>query len=218
MYRFLLSLFCSLLTLGACNSSTVKDAVDLADGVPKKDIDKSKLGMNAFVNDNRFGSARAQLKEVRDTLGITRLRMLVAWNSGVHPNPNTPPDFSFYDDIIGALPASTEALLVLTGVPDWMRDPSNWTEGNPRSTFVDRWVRPVARRYGSNPQIVGFQIWNEPNAAVNPDNTLLGLVTAPSNYVEMLARASSIIRDIAPGKLVVTAATTSINQNFPASL
>src|SRR5690606_6259339 len=64
----------------------------------------------------------------------------------------------------------------------------------------------------------GFQIWNEPNMAANPENTTLDVVQNPANYVEMLARAHNVVENLAPGKLVLNAATTSINQNFPHSL
>ena len=82
----LIALFCGLLCL-SCNSSAVKDAkssLDLVDGVPRKDLNFSILGTNAFVNDSRFGSIGAQFTEVRDTLRLRHVRVLMAWNSRAH--------------------------------------------------------------------------------------------------------------------------------------
>ncbi len=59
MLRFLpcslLLVITSLLT-SACNTSDLKEAVNVADGVPRKTIDTDTLGMNAVASDARFGS------------------------------------------------------------------------------------------------------------------------------------------------------------------
>jgi hypothetical protein len=73
-------------------------------------------------------------------------------------------------------------------------------------------------RYASNGRITAFQVWNEPNTTLFPENITMGLNDSPENYVELLARSFSVIRDRAPEKLVVSAATTSINQNFPGTI
>jgi hypothetical protein len=205
-------------TLFSCNSDDVKDAVDIADGVPRKDLVKSRLAINAFVNDSRFGSISNQFEEVRRKLGLNRVRILFNWDDNVQPGPNASLNMSFYDAIINSLPSDMEALVIVTHIPSWMRDKNNWLNGNPRNTFVERWVKPVVNRYGSNPKIVGFQIWNEPNMLANNDNVVLSLSGEPENYVEMLASANNVVKEEAPGKLVVSAATTAINQNFPESL
>ncbi|MCO6432359.1 MAG: cellulase family glycosylhydrolase [Deltaproteobacteria bacterium] len=202
----------------ACNSSDVKDAIDLIEGVPRKDIDRSIVGVNAFVNDARFGSIDGQFNEIRDTLGIHFVRILFAWNDAVQPGPGSTPNFSFYDDIAASLPPGVDAIVVLTGVPGWMGDPANWIGGDPRATFVSRWVEPVVSRYASNGRIIGYQIWNEPNMAANPDNITLGLAAGPQSYTAMLKAAFNSVRQIAPSKLVLSAATTAINQNFPDTL
>jgi Glycosyl hydrolase catalytic core len=207
-----------ILSFVGCNSSDVKDAIDVAEGLTRKDIDRSVLGINAFANDTSFGSPGDQFREVRDTLGITRVRVLIAWNSQQHPDPSQPPFWGFYDDILDSLPDNMRALLVVTGLPQWMNDPANWSEGDPKRTFVERWLTPVIRRYGSRSNVEAIQVWNEPNMLVHPENTTMGFVETPENYVDLLARASNVIRERAPGKLVVSAATTSINQNFPSTL
>jgi len=218
-FRVILS-FLLVLAIAACDSSTVEDALDLAEGIPRRQIDVSIVGTNAFANDQRFGSINDQYLEVRDVLGLNYVRVLFGWDDNVQPSPGASPNFSFYDDIASGIPAGVDALVVLTGVPSWMNDPSNWIDGDPRKTFIERWVRPAAQRYGSRARIVGFQIWNEPNmppGQANP-NGLMGFFENPANYLEALALGYSVVQDVAPGKLVLNAATTAINQNYPGSL
>lgn len=217
MYRKILSLFL-VAALSACNSSSFSDAVDLIEGIPRKDIDTTRLGTNAFVNDPRFGSPNSQFLEVRDTLRLGFVRVLFAWNDAVQPGHNRTPNFSFYDDIINAVPTGLDVVVVITGVPSWMSEAGNWKEGNPRTTFVDNWALKVFQRYGTNPRIIAWQIWNEPNMTANPDNTVLDIALSPANYVEMLARAYSLAKSVNSSKLVLNAATTAINQNFPDTL
>lgn len=207
-----------LLALSCCNASSISDAIDLAQGVPRKDIDTSRLGTNAFVNDNRFGGPSSQFLEIRDTLRLGFVRVLFAWNDAVQPRPNANPNFSFYDDVIAAVPPGIDVLVVITGLPSWMSSSANWKEGNPRTTFVDNWAAKVFNRYGNNARIIGWQVWNEPNMTANPDNTVLDVALNPANYVEMLARAYSRAKSVNPSKLVLNAATTAINQNFPESI
>lgn len=214
--RILSALLCVLMI--GCNSSSVDDAIDLIEGPSRKTIDTTRMGVNAFANDSRFGSIGSQYREVRDVLGLSYVRILFAWNDAVQSSPGAAPNFSFYDDIADGLPSGVRALVVITGLPSWMSDPANWIDGNPRTTFVELWVRPVVQRYGANARIEGFQIWNEPNMDVNPDNVLLDMHDTAENYVELLARAYSVAKDLAPSKLVINAATTSINQDYPETL
>ena len=205
----------------ACNSDSVdrvSDAVDLIDGVPRKDIDKSQLGLNAFFNDGRFGSISSQYSEIQNTLKINRMRVLFAWNDAIQSGPSAQPNFSFYDQIVNSAPPGAELLVVLTGIPDWMGNSANWIDGDPRKTFVEKWVKPVVRRYGSNPSIVGWQIWNEPNMPNRFDNNTLGLTESPGNFLNLVALSYSACKEIASRKLVLNGATTSINQNFPDTL
>ncbi|MBX7145266.1 MAG: cellulase family glycosylhydrolase, partial [Oligoflexia bacterium] len=46
-------------------------------------------------------------------------------------------------------------------------------DGNPRLTFVEKWVRQVIQRYKGSPRVVGWEIWNEPNMVANQDNITL---------------------------------------------
>jgi len=212
----LLVIACLALTLG-CNAS-VSDLVDVVDGVPRKTIDVSKLGINAFANDSRFGSVASQLADVPNTLGLKYIRVLFRWDDAVQPSPSAKLNYSLFDSIAGNIPSGVDALVVLTGLPTWMNASVNWTDGNPRKTFVERWVAPVSKRYKSNGRIIGFQVWNEPNSALFPENDVLDVRTSPDNYLELLALAQNEIKANAPGKLVVNGATTAINQNFPDTL
>ncbi len=216
MRRIILSLF-FVFCLSACNSSKVKDAIEVVEGVERRTIDTTRLGINAFANDSRFGSISAQYREVRDVLGLRFVRVLFGWNSAVQPSPGSSPDFSFYDEIMDAIPNGVDALIIVNGLPDWMSNSANWINGDPRETFHELWVKPVVSRYGGRGRVIGFQIWNEPNMTSNPENGILGFADA-ANYVEVVARASNYINDTAPSKRVVNAATTAINQNFPETL
>jgi hypothetical protein len=186
--------------------------------LPRKTVNVANMGVSAFVNDQRFGTIRAQLREVRQTLGIRHIRVLFAWNDDVQPSPTSPPNFSFYDDIVSAIPSGTDALVIVTGVPSWMQDRRNWIGGNPRATFVELWAKKIFQRYGARGRISSWQIWNEPNMDENPDNVLLEINNSPANYVELLGLAYSASRQVAPRKKVVAAATTAINQDFPDTL
>jgi len=208
-----------LVLLASCNSaSKLGDAVDIIDGVPRKTIDTSILGVNAFFNDSRFGSIASQFADIKNSLRLGYVRVLMNWDDGVQASPKAAPNFGFYDKIIAAAPGGVDILVILTGLPSWMKNSANWEQANPRLTFVNSWVKAVVERYASNGSIIGFEIWNEPNQTSNPDNELLGLSTNAANYVEMLNAAHNIVRAGAPGKKVISAATTAINQNFPDSL
>lgn len=204
-------------TMLGCDSSSVQEAIDVADGVPRKTINTDILGVNAFANDGRFGSPAAQFNEVISTLDLRFVRVLIAWDDGAQPSKGSAPNFNFFDGIISSIPAGLDALLVVTGAPSWMSDASNWTGGDPRRTFVEEWFGPVVARYGGNGRVIGFQVWNEPNQN-NRENQALGVVGDPGAYVSLLSAAAARVRSQAPSKLVVSAATTAINQNFPGSL
>ncbi|MDZ4786395.1 MAG: cellulase family glycosylhydrolase [bacterium] len=210
-------LICSFFGCGESVSDLIDDVVNEPD---RKPIDTSILGTNAFFNDTRFGSIGSQANEVKNTLALNYVRVLFAWNDQVQPSPNVTPNFSFYDDIASKVAArDLQMLVVVTGVPSWMSNNANWSiDGNSRKTFAELWLRKVVERYSSNGRVTAFQIWNEPNMVSDPNNSTLGFASNPSNYLELLCYGYSVIKDIAPSKLVVSAATTAINQNFPESI
>lgn len=186
--------------------------------IPRKPIPYTLLGVNAFVNDSRFGTIRAQFNDVKSTLRLKKVRVLFAWNDQVQASRSAQPYFTFYDQIINSLPSGTEALVIVTGVPSWMNNSANWIDGDPRKTFVELWVKRVVTRYGRRARVGGFQIWNEPNNPSFSENVTLDVLTKPENYVDLLARAHGVVKAVAPTKKVVNAATTAIAQNFPSTL
>ena len=215
-YRFLLV----LLFLTLINSTSVfanppghietRGLLDLF--LPRKPLDLSKVGLNAFVNDPQFGSVRSQLAEVKTRLKVKHIRILFAWNDEVQPSSSSKPNYSFYDEIAQSIPSGVSALVILTGVPGWAK-----SLPDPRSVFVERWVKPTVLRYKSNARISAFQIWNEPNDSSNADNSVLGFQN-PDNYMQTIIASSAFIKSNTSGKLVVNAATTAIAQNYPKTL
>ncbi len=207
----------NLLFLGlcACDSGPL---IDLALNPPgRKPIDNLQIGVNNFFVDREFGSISEQYSDIRDNIRIPYVRVLLAWTNGVQPSPSSEPDFGFFDSILDSVPAGVDVLVVVAHTPDWITDPSNWVDGNPRLTWVKRWLEPVVLRYRGNGRIVGFEVCNEPDVTTVPSDVALGIEN-PDDYAELLTFASNSIRALAPGKLVVMAATTSIQQNFPTTL
>jgi|694.fasta_scaffold111175_2 hypothetical protein len=221
MTRFTFITLFALFSIVGCGSDLadqIDDAIDIADGVPERDLTRSSLGVNAFFNEAIFGSIPSQYNEIQGTVRIPRVRVLLSWDDNVQPTPSSAPNYGFYDAILNSIPAGMEALVILTNTPSWMGNPANWTSSNPRSTFVNKWVTPTVRRYASNNRIVGWQIWNEPNQAQRRDNLDLDLGTSPTNFIELISLAYNTCKELAPGKLVLNGATTAINQNFPSTL
>lgn len=217
MKKLIFSLVLSCLVSACGARDKIEDAVDVVN-VDRKPINYSKVGVNAFGNDARFGTTSQQYREVRDTLGVRFVRVLVGWDNGAQSSPDATPNFGLYDEIFASMPAGVEVLAVLTHIPSWMENSANWSEGDPRKTFVDKWIRPFVSRYANSEHLRAIQVWNEPNASDNGENSVLDIQASPSNYVNMLRYAKSVINSLAPGIKVVNAATTSINQNFPSSL
>ena len=185
---------------------------------PRKKLPYALLGVNAFANDQRFGSIRSQFREVRSTLNLKDIRVLFAWNDAIQPTPTSTPFFGFYDEIARSFPPDVRVLVIITGTPSWMNDPKNWVGGDPRRTFVERWMRPVVSRYRRNSAITAFQIWNEPNNPSFAENNTLQVTSSPGNYVQLMQMAYAAAKRIAPRKRIVMGATTAIAQNFPDTL
>lgn len=210
MQRLLALLF---VLAAACNATEqIKDQLDAID-VERKPIDVTRMGVNAFGGDQEFGTVCEQYREVKNILGLRFVRVLFEWNDAVQQTADSEIFWGFTDEIIRCLPDGVDALVVVNGMPFWMYDAAYWPNGDPRAAWVERWFRKVVRRYGAEPRIVGFQVWNEPNVVENSDNQTLGFED-PTLYVEMLARAYSVSKDLAPGKLVLNAATTAVAQNY----
>ncbi len=198
---------------GAC--SDAKDLIDLAIDPPgRKPIDVARTGVNNFFVDRQFGSVPQQFDEIKNTLGLKFVRVLFAWTDSVQRSPNVEPGFGLFDQILDNVPPGVDVLIVLSHTPSWMANPANWIDGDPRKTWVEKWVRPVLNRYKGRGGIVGWEVWNEPDIVTVPSDGALQL-TEPENYVAMLRLASAVIRSVDPGRLVVIAATQSIQVQFP---
>lgn len=222
MIRYLFSLLvcCSILSCGGSSDvSDLDDIIDVIEDEPeRKPIDTNSMGVNSFFNDARFGSISSQYSEIKSTLRLKYIRVLLNWSDAVQSSPGAAIKFGFYDNILRNIPEGVDVLVVLAGLPTWMSASGNWIDGDVRRTFAESWVQPVVARYADVSRIVGFQIWNEPNEQANPDNYTLDIVNNGGNYVDMLKKSAKISRELAPGKLIVNAATTAINQNFPETL
>jgi hypothetical protein len=205
-----------LLIVAGCNNA--KEAADLVDGIERKPIPRSKLAVNAFFNDSRFGSIEAQMNDVTQNLGLRRIRVLARWDTGSHPSPGASPTFGLLEDILRSAPSKAEILVVSTGVPAWMSNQSNWINGNPRVTYVELWLKPLLRRLRGYRAVKAVQVWNEPNSSLFPENDLLQVRNSSDNYAELMALARNAVDSEAGNLTFVMGATTAINQNYPDTL
>lgn len=204
-------MFVALLGCG----SDASDLLDVTLNPPdRKPIDPDRTGVNNFFVDSQFGDISTQAHTIRDTLKLHFVRVLFAWTSDVQSSPDADPNYSFYDSILDNIPSGVDVLVVLSHTPNWMTDSNNWIGGDPRETWVQRWLKPTVQRYAGNGKIIGYEIFNEPDLITVASDTVLG-VSDPNNYFQMLNSGSSVIRSIDPTKLVLNAATRSIQQDFP---
>lgn len=212
--RSTLALFVlALLAPVGCNDA--KELVDLGlDPPERKPIDVGRTGVTDFFVDREFGTVEQQYAEIRDKLGLRHVRVLFAWTDAVQPTPSSPVNVGFFDQIISSAPPGVDILVTVAHTPSWMADRANWVTGDPRSTWIELWFKPLVQRYGSAGQITGWEIWNEPDLTVVPSDAALGL-TYPVGYYQLAKLGAQVVRTYAPGKLVVMAATQSIQQNFP---
>ena len=201
--------------LGSCGSG---DLLDLALSPPgRESIEGLNIGVNNFFVNPQFGTTSEQFNNIQGELGLRTVRILMAWTNGVQPTPDSPLELSFYDSIVARIPSNVRVVVVLAHTPDWITNSANWVNGNPRTTFVEKFLRPVVNRYKDSPGVEAWEVWNEPDLTVVPSDTALGLED-PNNYMEMLAASTNVIRRVDPNALIVGAATSSIQQNFPNAL
>ncbi len=199
-------------------TSEVKDLIDIAlDPPSRQSIDRSRTGVNNFFVNREFGSIPEQYSEIQGTLGLNFVRILIAWTNEVQPTPDAEPFYGFFDEIIESVPPGVDILITVAHTPDWMADPANWIGGNPRATWIERWLRPTVERYAGRPGVLAWQVWNEPDNTVVASDTALEL-TDPANYFELLALGSEVIRRTDPTRLLVLAATRSIQQGSGTNL
>lgn len=202
--------------LTSCDAA--KDVLEVALKPPQREpIDIARTGINSFFVTDGFGSVSDQYSDIRNNLKLKYVRVLFAWVDSIQASPESQPNFSLYDKIVEEAPSNVRILVVVAHSPNWLTNSSNWEQNNPRITWVNKWLKTVVTRYKDNPKIEGYEIFNEPDAVTVAADASLGL-TDPDNYFELLSYASSVVKSVDPGKLIVSAATESINQSFPSRL
>jgi hypothetical protein len=207
-------IYCGIITLLLTACGDALDSLDvLLDEPSRKTIDTSKMGVNAFFNQQGMGTISEQGEEIKDTLRLKHVRILIPWIDQTQACRTCDLDLGLSDNILKNLPEGLDALVVLTNVPSWT---GRGKTG--RKQFASTFVNQVTKHYSNHPKIVGWQIWNEPNNVSFAENEKLDVLHNPENYVEMVAHASQIIRDNSPGHLILNGATTGIAQNWPSTL
>lgn len=212
----ILSLLFILTNLQACDDA--KDLISLALSPPGREpIQKELVGVNNFFVDREFGTIDEQYQDISKNLNLKFIRVLFAWTDAVQPSPNSPINYSFYDDIASRVPPGVDILVVLAHTPQWFTNQATWSDPNPRKAWIEQWLKPTVQRYRNTPGIIGFEIFNEPDIIILPQDEVLGLQNV-DNYFEMLSEGYLASKTIAPTKLAIMTATTSIQQNFPNTL
>ncbi len=195
------------------NDIKVRAPLSLVDILPLGRLSHSSLGLNAFANERVFGSIRSQYREAVNVLKIPRLRILFSWNDQIQPNGEAAPFWGFYDEIISSLPRGSRAVIVVTGLPSWARNKGD--NSYKQSLFLNDWFYKVLSRYNRISSIEGFQLWNEPNDKNNPDNAALGFLDNPEQFVKFTNTGRLIQKNLNVKSKLISAAPTSIIQNFP---
>lgn len=175
-----------------------------------KSIDVSKLGVNAFYNDVRYGSIPSQALEIHNSLNIKFQRVLFVWNDDTHKNQDAEINFAHIRKVVDSQPEGAKLLVVVYGVPDW-------AVTNGANAFVEMF-RQLCLEFKDNPTVEGYQIWNEPEMESVDFNHKMQVVDSPVNYFNLLGECYKISKMVDPDKIVTNAATRSINQNFPKPL
>lgn len=207
-----------ILLLAAVGCNNAKEAAEIIEGIERKPIPRSKLAVNAFFNDSRFGSIPSQMSDVTQNLGLRRIRVLARWDNGSQSSPGATPSFGLLESILSNAPSNAEILVVATGVPSWMSNSANWVNGNPRVTYVERWLKPLLRKVRQYGVVKAVQVWNEPNSGLFSENNVMQVRTSPENYTELMALSKNAFDSEAGSIQLVMGATTAINQNFPETL
>jgi len=173
-------------------------------------IPRGKLGVqNEFVGTPKGGPAD-QGNDIRNTLDLRHVRASFFFDEGFLSSEAASPNFARFDAILAAIPPDVDLLPVLAYAPGWLANRADW-----KDVFLNRYVIPVVERYGNDSRIVGWEIWNEPDAFCNGNVAPPGVLDcSPGDYVDLVSRVAPAIR-ARSGALVVGAASTSINQSFP---
>ena len=153
-------------------------------------IPREKLGVqNEFVA-NPKGDPPAQGNDIRSTLGLRHIRTSFFFDEGFLPSEGAAPDFARFDTILASIPPGTDLLPILAYAPQWLAGRADW-----KDVFISRYVIPVLDRYGNDPRIAGWEIWNEPDAFCNGRVAPAGVLDcSPQDYVDLVQRVAPEIR------------------------
>ena len=203
---------CVLSTLLACGSHDGEDIGNLIFGGGGT-IPREKLGVQNEFAATPKGDTTAQANDIGAILAIRHVRTSFFFDEGFLSSENATPNFARFDEIVAAMPADTDLLPILAYAPSWLADRADW-----KDVFVARYVIPVLDRYGRNPRIAGWEIWNEPDGFCNGRVAPVGVLDCSArDYVDLVRRVAPVVRARSDAP-IVGAATTSINQSFPSHL
>ena len=178
-------------------------------------IDKSKFGLNAFFNLPLFESEniKNQALDIKNNFKVNNIRVLLSWSDDIQPTPDSNIFFGFIDDVLNNIPVGMNVILVIGNVPSWVPKDSHKV----RDLFED-FCKKIILRYKGHRRILGFEISNEPNTNMFVENKKLGFVDEPYIYCLFLGRIYKYAKLIGCKKYIISAATTSIIQNYPSTL
>jgi hypothetical protein len=172
----------------------------------KRELDRTRLGVNCFYNVPEIGTMEEQSKDIKD-MGINHIRMLALFDDNAQPSKIADVKLPLIKDALNSLQKGQKAFLVMTGAPSWIVDESD------KIRYFVRFCKLVMREFANDDRVIGFQIGNEPEHTGFNENVQYGF-SNPENYMKALVEVSKISREINPDKIIISAATTSIVQNW----
>ena len=179
----------------------------LYDKGPSIPFDRSIIGINNTFTDSGFGEPKEQFDIIND-LRIKHIRVIFPW---LQPTEKKKIDFSFYDKIINSCPDDTKLLIVIAHSPEWFVHVHEDLE-HAQDHWFEGWFKPVVDRYKPSKKIIGYEIFNEPDAILMSSDSLLGL-NVPENYMRLLRKCSAYITDVDSSKKIVMSATATLRDN-----
>lgn len=204
---FLLLALSVLIMFQACEHA--KELEFIINEPDRKPIDKSLVGLNNFFN-QPFGSNVEQFNEIVNGLGIRDIRVLLAADESAFPSPGVY-NFTFIDNIIKQAPPGVRFLVVISHSPDWVAN-----SDDPVQAWFDNIFKPSFTHLSKFSNVIGVEVWNEPNMIFLPNEKRFQF-DKPENYFRLLQLTYPWAKEKSPHTLVLNAATTSINQDYPDS-
>lgn len=130
--------------------------------------------------------------------------------------PDDPARFAATDKLFaGFLRNETRIQLLLEGTPKWAAiSPERYSAGEkigrgravpPDPEKYEQLVRDLITRYGEH--VFAYEVWNEPDIPQFWNGT-------PEEYASFLLRIAPVIRELAPGKLIISAGQAGYHEEF----